>query len=327
MFERLLLVWLCILGLLAYFWGQLAPGVRDPFLASRDVLNYLFAVTMFALGSLLPKEEIALVLRRWPTVIGGTAVQYTVMPFLGWGMAGLFGLSEGARIGTIIVGCVPGAMASNVLTMVARGNVSYSVSITTSSTLLSPLVAPFTLWLALGKLVEFSVWETAYNLAWMVVLPVVAGHLLSRFFSRWQRLAGRCGGIVANLSILWIISVVVAVNRQFIMQIDARVFWALLAVNLLGYIGGWGGAYLMGLPWPMRRALTLEVGMQNAGLGTVIAMNVFKDFPTAAIPPAIYTFGCMLTGTILARCWAEFFSHHGAAEGTEGKDEVGRMNG
>jgi BASS family bile acid:Na+ symporter len=240
------------------------------------------------------------------------------MPFLGWGMAWLFGLDESARIGVIIVGCVPGAMASNVLTMVARGNVSYSVSITTSSTLLSPIVVPFGLWLCLGRHVDFPIGQVSCELAWMVVIPVVAGHLLSRYYSPWQRIAGRFGGIVANLSILWIISVVVACNRQYLMQIDARLFWALLAVNILGYIGGWSGAYLMGLPSPMRRALTLEVGMQNAGLGTILAMNVFGDYPTATIPPAIYTFGCVFTGTILARCWAEY-SNRG--QGPEVRDQ------
>jgi len=305
MFGRLLLVWLCFMGALAYYWPQWMPGIWDPFVASKDVLNYFFSVTMFALGSLLPKEEIAMVFRRWPTVLGGTAVQYTVMPFLGWSMAWLFGLDEGTRIGIIIVGCVPGAMASNVLTMIARGNVSYSVSITTSSTVLSPIVVPFGLWLCLGRYVNFSVGKVSFDLAWMVVLPVVAGHLLSRYFTPWQRLAGRFAGIVANLSILWIISVVVALNREAVMKIDARLFWALSAVNVLGYVGGWFGAYLMGLPYNMRRALTLEVGMQNAGLGTVLALSVFSEYSAAAIPPAIYTFGCVFTGTILARIWAE----------------------
>lgn len=308
MFERLLLLWLTILGLLAYFWNQWLPNAWDPFLSSKLILNYLFAVTMFALGSLLPKEEIGLVFRRWPTVLGGTAVQYTVMPFLGWSMAWLFGLDEAARIGVILVGCVPGAMASNVLTMVARGNVSYSVSITTSSTLLSPIVVPFGLWLCLGRYVPFPIAKVSIELVWMVVLPVVAGHLLSRYYPVWQKLAGRFGGYLANISILWIIGVVVAINRDVITQLDSQIFFALLAVNILGYLGGWSGAYMMGLPSPMRRALTLEVGMQNAGLGTVLALDVFKDYPTATIPTAIYTFGCVLTGTILARCWAEFFS-------------------
>src|SRR3989304_4338821 len=168
MFGRLLLVWLCFMGALAYYWPQWMPGIWDPFVASKDVLNYFFSVTMFALGSLLPKEEIAMVFRRWPTVLGGTAVQYTVMPFLGWRMAWLFGLDEGTRIGIIIVGCVPGAMASNVLTMIARGNVSYSVSITTTSTLLSPIVVPFGLWLCLRRHVDFPALQVSYELAYMV---------------------------------------------------------------------------------------------------------------------------------------------------------------
>jgi BASS family bile acid:Na+ symporter len=309
MFERLLLLWLCLLGWLAYFWDQWLPGIWDPFLASGPVLNYFFAVTMFAVGSLLPKEEIAMVFRRWPTVLGGTAAQFAIMPFLGWSMARLFGFDEGLRIGLIMVGCVPGAMASNVLTLVARGNVSYSVSLTTSSTLLSPIVVPFFLWLCLGHQVDFPALQVSYQLAWMVVLPVVAGHLSSRYHAPWRRLARRYASLVANLCILWIISVVVATNRQYLIHIDVRLFWALLIINLLGYLGGWSGAFLMGLPWPMRRALTLEVGMQNAGLGTLLALRVFSEYPSAAVPPAIYTFGCMLTGTILARFWAEFCSY------------------
>jgi bile acid:Na+ symporter, BASS family len=153
------------------------------------------------------------------------------------------------------------------------------------------------------------------------VLPVVAGHLLSRYCAPWRRMAGRYAGVVANLSILWIISVVVAINRDSLVQMDAWLFLALLAVNVLGYIGGWSGAYLMGLPSPMRRALTLEVGMQNAGLGTIIAMRVFGDYPTATIPPAIYTFGCVLTGTILARVWAEMSGRIGKSDLTRAADE------
>ncbi|MGW8257437.1 MAG: bile acid:sodium symporter family protein [Thermoguttaceae bacterium] len=306
LFERLLLVWLCMFGLAAYFWARWFPGIWDPFLASKPVLNYFFMATMFAVGSLLPKEELAMVFRRWPTVLGGTAVQFAVMPFLGWSLAGLFGLDEATRVGIILVGCVPGAMASNVLTMLARGNVSYSVSLTTSATLLSPIIVPFGLWLCLGKHVNFPIWQISYELALMVVLPVAAGHLLSRYYEPWRRLARSIASIAANLCILWIISVVVAVNREAMTEIDLRLFWALLVLNLLGYLGGWLGALAMRLPFQMRRALTLEVGMQNAGLGTVLALRMFGDYPAAAIPPAIYTFGCMFTGTILARCWAEF---------------------
>lgn len=140
----------------------------------------------------------------------------------------------------------------------------------------------------------------------MVVLPVVAGHLLSRRFASWYAAARLVGPVVANLTILWIIAVVVAGNRDKLLQLDAWLLPALLLLNLGGYLAGLLGSFALRLSDPMRRALTLEIGMQNAGLGTVLATDLFgKDSPSS-IPPAIYTFGCMFTGIIVARLWAEF---------------------
>ena len=308
MLERLLLVWLTLLSLLAYCWTDWLPGVWDPFTGTAPGLNYLFAVTMLAIGALLPNDEIRQVMRRWPTVLGGTAIQYVSMPILAYFLARLWGLQGAAFAGVMMAGCVPGAMASNVLTLVARGNVSYSVSLTTSATLLSPLLAPLALKLALGQWIPFPALDMAWKLCWMVVLPVVAGHLLSRQYSAWQAGAQRVGAVIANLTILWIIAVVVAKNRDNLAQLDVPLLLALLGLNLGGYLAGTIGSFLLRLPVASRRALTLEVGMQNAGLGTVLAMDVFAGEPATAIAPALYTFGCMFTGTILARLWAEFGS-------------------
>jgi len=309
MLERLLLVWLTLLSLAAYLWTDWFPSGPDPFLLTAPSLNYLFAVTMLAIGSLLPRDEIRQVIDRWPTVLGGTTVQYTVMPLLAYGFSRLLGLEGPAMVGVVMAGCVPGAMASNVLTLMARGNVSYSVSLTTSATLLSPLVVPVALKLALGKWVDFPAGQVSWQLCWMVVLPVVAGHLLSRSFAAWQAVARRFGAIIANLTILWIIAVVVAKNRNNMSQVEARLLLALVGLNLCGYVAGGLGGLLLRLPGTMRRALTLEVGMQNAGLGTVLAMDLFGRDPTTSIPPALYTFGCMFTGTVLARLWAHFDRH------------------
>ncbi len=310
MFERLLLLWLTLLSALAYFWGGWFGGA-DPFVATGPYLPYLFTVTMLTIGSLLPRDEVRQVAQRWPTVLGGTAVQYLAMPVLAYLVARLLGLTGPAMIGVVVAGCVPGAMASNVLTLVARGNVSYSVSLTTSATLLSPLVVPLTLQLALGKRVDLPAGEISLQLMWMVVLPVVLGHVLSRTFPWWRRLAQRFGAYIANFTILWIIAVVVAENRASLGGLEGRVLFGLLMLNLGGYLAGTLGGWLMPLTPGMRRALTLEVGMQNAGLGALLALNFFGS--QAAVAPAAYTFGCMFTGAILARCWAEF-----------GKDENAR---
>ncbi len=304
MLERFLLAWLILLGLVAYQWTVWFPGAWDPFVGSAAWLNYLFALTMLAIGSLLPRDEVRQVAERWPTVLGGTAVQYTVMPILAYCFGRLLGLEGPAMIGIVMVGCVPGAMASNVLTLMARGNVSYSVSLTTSATLLSPLVVPPILKIALGREIDFPAMDVSIQLCWMVVLPVVAGHLLARRFPVWQTLTSRVGATIANLTILWIIAVVVAKNRDNLAGLQAGLLVALVMLNLCGYLAGWLGGRAFRLPAAMRRALTLEVGMQNAGLGTVLAMELFDKDPATAIAPAAYTFGCMLTGTILARAWA-----------------------
>ncbi|MCP3884775.1 MAG: hypothetical protein GY700_04745, partial [Propionibacteriaceae bacterium] len=158
-------------------------------------------MTMLAIGSLLPRDEVRQVIRRWPTVLGGTAVQYASMPLLAYGLGRLFGLEDAWLYGIVMVGCVPGAMASNVLTLVARGNISYSVSLTTSATLLSPLVVPFALWLALRERIDFPAAKVSWNLCWMVVFPVITGHLLSRYSTSWEKASRGVAAIVANLTI------------------------------------------------------------------------------------------------------------------------------
>ncbi|MCA9228207.1 MAG: hypothetical protein KDA47_21440, partial [Planctomycetales bacterium] len=120
----------------------------------------------------------------------------------------------------------------------------------------------------------------------------------------WEATARRVGSTVANLAILLIIAAVVGRNRDRIDTLPVLLLVALLVVNLLGYTAGWLVGSAIRLPVSMRRALTLEVGMQNAGLGAVLATQLFGERPEIALPPALYTFGCMLTGTVLARWWS-----------------------
>ena len=202
-------------------------------------------------------------------------------------------------------------MASNILTLQARGNVSYSVSLTTVSTILSPLVVPTVLMFSLASVVSveeidvnkyFDPVKTGIKLGWSVALTVIVGHLVSRFSDAAKQLANRWSEPAANLIILWIIAVIVAKTRSHF-EFSGIIVIALLALNLIGYLAGYGVGKLAGLDEPMRRALVLEVGMQNAGLGSLLAVKLFPDHPSAAVPTVLYMFGCMLTGAVLARFW------------------------
>jgi len=318
MYQIALLAGLVGGSLLAFFWPMVAgSGGFDPFTASRGHLSYLILVTMFAIGLMLPMREVRQVIQRWPSVLSGTAVQYCSMPLLALilSQAFFFNLAGEIYIGFMLVGCVPGAMASNVLTLNARGNASYSVSLTTSATILSPIVVPLMLALVLSgqDQIDNQIFVNAsIKLLWIVVLPVIAGFLLGRFALPKSSEPGvnRFGSIIANLAILWIIAVIVAINRERGMP-PTRLLFALGTLNLLGYVVGYCSARQLRLPESMRRALTLEVGMQNAGLGATLATTLFAasealNGSVIAIAPALYTFGCMFTGTVLAGVWSLF---------------------
>lgn len=326
LFQKTLLAWLVLFSAAALLWTRL--GIADPILwtadfkfafidsellfgTSRPLLGIMIQLTMFCIGCMISVAEINEVFRRWPLVLGGTLIQYTSMPLLAWGLGNLFGLEREYLIGVIVVGCVPGAMASNVLTLAARGNVSFSVSLTTSATILSPIIVPLAFQLTLSKFIEIDPLKEALTLVKQVVGPVLIGHLLCRFWSRGSSVAQKVAPLIANGTIVWLIAVVVALNRDRLLGVfsgeaasSGKLLVVLLLINLLGYSAGYFGGRVLKLGESMRRALTLEVGMQNAGLGTVLVLGLFKDQPAVAIPTAVYTFGCMLTGTLLAQWWS-----------------------
>lgn len=303
---RSLLFWLVFTSVLAYAWPvqQLA---FDPFTPPDSIKSMLLwtlvSVAMFFLGTLVRREEL-IPLKRRPWWVGlGVLTQVLVMPAVAWGVTRVIPMEADLAAGVILVGCVPGAMASNVLTSTARGSVAYSVSLTSVATLLSPLTVPVVLWIVAGAETEESLMWSSLRLSVLVVLPTILGFAVCRIWESPQRLAQAWSARIASFTLLWIIVIVVASNRDHLMNVGWVLAMALLLINVIGYLAGWIVGGVAKLPEPFRRALTLEVGMQNAGLGTALAVSLYGDSTLATIPTAAYTFGCMLTGTILAVSW------------------------
>ncbi len=306
MVQRWLLVWFLLISALALFWPEGSQALFS--LIPIAKFPWLIFVAMFFIGAMLPREEVLAVARNWSTVLGGTAVQYLSMPLLAFILGKLFQLDDDNFVGIVMAGCVPGAMASNVLTLNAHGNASYSVGLTTLATMLSPFMVPLTMGLALQHWDDSQkqkLWDAAITLGWSVVLPVVLGFAVAQLSKRGAQLLSRIGPTVANLMILWVIGAVIAANRERLLhEFQWNVVAALVGLNALGYAAGYVGALLMQLDEPKRRALTLEVGMQNAGLGATLALALFPDRSAVAIAPTLFMFGCMLSGTMLSNGWA-----------------------
>lgn len=301
--TRSILFWLLVSSGVALFWPASAIGV-DPFVLPGWGLWILIALTMFCLGALVRPDELTpLKAKPWWVALG-VGTQMMAMPLAAWAVTQVNPMAPELAAGVILVGCVPGAMASNVLTHTAGGSVAYSVSLTTVATLLSPISVPLVLSLfsvqtdaAMLKPVR-----TSLLLFLTVVLPTICGYLCSRTSKRLKSLLD-WAPVVASICLLWIIASVVAGNRSTLLSVAIDLVGALLLLNLAGYVAGYGVGRGCGLPSSYRRALTLEVGMQNAGLGTALAATLYGAGSTATVPTAVYTFGCMLTGTILAVSW------------------------
>ncbi len=261
----------------------------------QPALAPAFALTMVLVGSLVRAEHRESFRRAPLRPVLGLLCQYTVMPLTAW-LISLAFQEPALRIGIVLVGCMPGAIASNVMTLLFKGDLILSITLTTLATLTCPVILAFWLPLLAGAHLEVPAGSLAVSAVWMVLLPAASGILLRKFLPRFPPWWDRMATLVASMAIVLIIMVVVAANRERLAETGPFLMAALATLNLSAY----GVAYLAGglLGWPpaQRRTLVIEVGMQNAGLGSVLAMAHLGQ--AAAIPSAFYTALCVLTAAM-----------------------------
>ncbi len=279
------------LTLVAAIAAYLAP---EMFLIFEHWFLWFFAATMFALGVVLKPGEFWEALQR-PKEIGlGLITQFTVMPALGFLAAYLSPLEPGLALGFVIVGCAPGAMASNVIVYLAGGAVAYSIALTSFATLLSPAVTPALVELLGGAFLPIPFWPMVMTIIKVVILPLIAGMLVHRFLGAKAAVAREVAPPVAVVSIAVIIGYAVAANQERIASVGWLVFGLVVLVNGLGFLAGWYLAGLYGFDRRHQLTLMVEIGMQNAGLGVALALEHFS--PETALPGALFATWCVLTG-------------------------------
>lgn len=269
--------------------GFLAPHAV---LWMRPALQPAFALTMLAVGTLVRPEQVRAFARAPLRPLTGLAGQYTIMPLTAGAISLLFDDPQ-VRTGIVLVGCMPGAMASNLMTVLLRGDLILSVAMTTLATLLSPLVIAFWLPLLADTRIDVKVGAMAWNATWMVVLPVAAGIALRAWRKNLSHRWDRSATLVASAAIVLILLVVVAANRDRLAGLGPRLALAMLALNLTAYGLAFAAATAFRWPAAQRRTLVVEVGMQNAGLGSVLALAHLGE--AGAVPSAFYTVLCLVT--------------------------------
>ncbi|HEX9593175.1 MAG TPA: bile acid:sodium symporter family protein [bacterium] len=259
-------------------------------------------VIMLGMGVTLRPEDFRAVVRHPLLVLLGITLQYTVMPALGWGLGYVYGLPTTFAVGLILVACCPGGTASNVIAFLARADVALSVTMTACSTLLAAVMTPTLTTLLVGSRVEVNALGLFVSTVQVVILPIAAGVLLNRFAPRLTQRILPVAPLVAVVMITLIVASIIGAGREPILAAGPPLILAVFTLHAGGFALGYLITRLQGRGVLAARTLSIEVGMQNSGLGVVLARQNFPD-PMVAIPSAISSLCHSLIGSLLAALW------------------------
>jgi len=285
---------------LALYYPQYFVTVGD-FKLSKLIVP-LLQVIMFGMGTELSLKDFAAVLRMPRGVIIGVVCHYTIMPLVGFTLARAFNFPPEIAAGIILVGCCPSGLASNVMAFLARANLALSVSVTTVSTLLAPFLTPMMMRLLAGQFIEVHWQAMVWDITKMVIFPVIAGllfHYLVRGKFKWL---DKAMPLVSMAGIALIIVVITAAGRESLLKVGGLLVLATFLHNTAGYVLGYWAGRLFRFQERDCRTIALEVGMQNAGLASGLALTMGK-LATVGLAPAVFGPLMNTTGSSLASWW------------------------
>ncbi|WP_033170233.1 bile acid:sodium symporter family protein [Selenomonas sp. ND2010] len=261
-------------------------------------ITILLGIVMFGMGMTLRLRDFQLVFQRPKDVFIGALAQFTIMPALAWLLAKGFGLPPELAAGVILVGTCPGGTSSNVMTYLARGDVALSVSMTMTTTVLAPIVTPLLTWGLAGEWVDISLSAMMISIVQVVILPIVLGIVINSFFEKTVQKIVKLLPLISVIAIVLIVGGVVSVSSQRILETGLLIMLVVMLHNLLGYSIGFLIAKALHMNVAKAKAISIEVGMQNSGLATSLAMLHFGA--AAAIPGAIFSVWHNISGSLAA---------------------------
>ena len=289
---------MAVLVLVCAVLSLLFPGVLQPI--PTKTINYLLGVVMFGMGLALNLHDFQVVFSRPKDIIIGCLAQYTVMPFLAWGLAKVFQLDEALALGVVLVGCCPGGTASNVITYLAKGDLALSVGMTGVSTVLAPLLTPLLTWALAGKSIQVDVIGMLLSILWVVILPIVLGLIIKSLWPKFTEKAMDYLPAFSSVAIAFTVSIVISANASKLLASGFLIILVVMCHNLFGLGLGYLIGRLLGMSEPKKRAVSIEVGMQNSGLASSLATLHFAAYPMATIPGAIFSVWHNISGAIVA---------------------------
>lgn len=289
-------IWVIIFAVIAFLFPSAFSGLAS-------YISILLGIIMFGMGLTLTPNDFKEIFKAPASVIIGVAAQFIIMPSLAWLLATIFRLPPEVAVGVILVGCCPGGTASNVITYLAKGNTALSVTITSCSTLLAPVLTPALTLLLASKWLPVSAGAMFFSILQIVLLPIVLGIVVRLFFRKQVERSVGVLPLVSVVGIVLVVMAVVAVNTGNLARSGLLIFLIVVLHNGLGLLLGFLAGKILNLSYPDRKAISIEVGMQNSGLGAALATAHFS--PIAALPSAIFSVWHNISGPLLATWWSK----------------------
>lgn len=279
-------------GLLDVWWGVELTVFIVP----------LIQIIMFGMGASLSVEDFARVIKIPKGVLVGVVCQYSIMPLVGVTLAMTTGLPDEIAAGIVLIGSAPGGVASNVMAYISESNLALSVTLTAVSTLLAPVMTPFLMEMLAGQFVPVAFFEMMWSILEMIIAPVALGLLFNHYFHGKAQWLDDIMPIISMVAITVIIAVITAAGQESLLTVGPLLVAAAVIHNAAGYLFGYWGCRLLGMPEKDCRTVSFEVGMQNGGLASGIAVEMGK-VATVGLAPAIFGPWMNITGSGLANYW------------------------
>jgi Predicted Na+-dependent transporter len=287
--------WVILFAVLGFFFP-------DTFKQFGPWIVTLLAIIMFGMGLTLSIEDFREVVKRPFDVAIGVIGQFLIMPLLAVLLTQIIPMSPEVAAGVILVGCCPGGTSSNVMTYLSKGDIALSVACTSVTTLAAPIITPFLVWMFASQYLPVDGWAMFLSIVKVVLVPLALGALLQKLLPGVVKAAIPALPLVSVIGIVLIVAAVVGASKASIVQSGLMIFAVVVLHNGLGYMLGFFAAKATGLSLAKRKAIAIEVGMQNSGLGAALATAYFS--PLAAVPSAIFSVWHNISGALLANWFA-----------------------
>ncbi|MCM1963912.1 bile acid:sodium symporter family protein [Acinetobacter pittii] len=295
--QKTFALWVIVFAALALWQPEL-------FVWLKAYIPWILGIIMLGMGMTMTVDDFKGVLQSPKAVLIGVVAQFVVMPGLAYVLCKLFNLPPEIAVGVILVGCCPGGTASNVITYMAKGNVALSVACTSVSTLLAPVLTPAIFYLLASQWLKIDAVSMFISILQVVLLPIVVGLILRTWLKRQVESYIQVMPLVSVIAIVAIVAAIIGGSKAAILQSGFLILAVVILHNGLGYLLGFTAARFFKLPYADSKAIAIEVGMQNSGLGVALAAVHFAASPITAVPSAIFSLWHNISGPALATYWA-----------------------